>query len=182
VLLSCPCSLSVAGIFTQSFIGHQQLLQAKRETRVAAMRDYASACYRDAGSTSDLANLPIHLLNLGLQPGLSDKERVEKARQMEAELTERMHKTASDLAAQAEIVNALFQTKVDPIGVFVEDVPPEFKFLPGEVDPKKLLERLKQEKNPVDALFKYAPLLGRQAHTLSDYCRDGVQALSKEID
>jgi len=83
---------------------------------------------------------------------------------------------------QAEIVNALFQTKVDPIGVVMKDVPPEFNILPGEVDPEKLMERLKQEKNPIDSLFKYAPLLGRQATALSDYCHDSVQTLSKEID
>jgi hypothetical protein len=101
---------------------------------------------------------------------------------MEAELTEHVHKTASDLAAQAEIVNALFQTQVDPVGVVMKDVPPEFNVNPGEVDPKKVIERLKQEKNPIDALFKYAPHLGRQAKVLSCYCQDSVQALSKEID
>lgn len=177
-----PALTFLAGILTQSFIGHQQLLHAKRETRVAAMRDYASACYHDASSFSDLANLPLHIVNLGVQPGLSDKERAEKARQMEAELTERVHKTASDLAAQAEIGNALFQTQVDPVGVVMKDVPPEFNALPGEIDPKKLMERWKQEKNPIDALFKDAPLLGRQSNILSNYCRDSVQALSKEID
>jgi hypothetical protein len=101
---------------------------------------------------------------------------------MVAELTEHVHKTASDLAAQAEIVNALFQTEVDPVGVVMKNVPPEFNALPGEVDAEKLMETWKQEKNPIGALFKYAPLLGRQSNILSNYCRDSVQALSKEID
>ena len=81
---------------------------------------------------------------------------------------------------QAEVVNALFETKVDPIGVVMKDVPPEFNALPGEVDPDKVIARMQQD--PLVELKKNAALLGRQSKTLSDYCQDSVQALSKEID
>lgn len=40
----------IGTLVTQWFIGHQELLHAKRETRVAALRDYTSACYSDAVS------------------------------------------------------------------------------------------------------------------------------------
>jgi hypothetical protein len=180
-----PVFTFVAGIgsalLTQSFIGHQQLLQAKRETRVAVLRDYTSACYRDAGSLSDIANLPLHLASLREQPGFSKKKEYQMY-QMDAELRDRMHKTANDLAVQAEVVNALFQTKVDPVGVVMKDVPPEFNALPGEVDVQKMMDRLKQEQDPLATLAKYASLLGRQSKALSDYCQNSVQALSKEVD
>src|SRR5260221_10374915 len=75
-----PVLTFLAGIGIQWFIGQQQLLHAKRETRVAGMRDYASACYHDAGSFFYLPNLPPHLVNLCLQPGLRDKEKVGETR------------------------------------------------------------------------------------------------------
>src|SRR5260221_12086462 len=78
-----PVLTFLAGIGIQWFIGQQQLLHAKRETRVAGRRDYASACYHDAGSFFDFANLPLLLLNLGLLPGLNGKKKVEKERKVE---------------------------------------------------------------------------------------------------
>lgn len=179
-----PLLTFLAGIgstlFTQSFIGHQQLLHAKRETRVAVLRDYTAACYGDAVQLSELANLPVHFEAIWKQPDLSPKERTQQMIRMDWESVEHGHKAMADLAVQAEIVNALFETKVDPIGIVNRDMPPEFNVMPGEVNPEKLMERIKED--PLAVLKRYAPLLGRQSKALSDYCQESVQALSKEID
>jgi hypothetical protein len=167
-------------LFTQAFVGHQQLLHAKRETRVAVLRDYVAACNSDAIQFSELANLPLHFRAIWDETSLTPNQRREQILKMNWESIQHQHKTAIDLAVQAEVVNALFETKVDPIRIVMKDVPPEFRALPGETEPDKWMERFKGD--PLAMLNKYAPVLGRQSVVLSNYCRDSVQELSREID
>jgi hypothetical protein len=167
-------------LLTQSFVGEQQLAHAKRETRVATMRDYASACFHDSVSISNLATLPLQLAALERNPVLSDKDRMQKAIALYDEALNRAHESATDLAVKTEIVNALFETKVDPVAVELKDLPPEFDMIPGQVDANKLIESIQGD--PIATLKKGAVLLGKESVALSGYCRDSIQALSKEID
>ena len=171
----------IAGtLLTQAFVGHQQLLHAKRETRVAVLRDYTMACNSDAVQFSELANLPLHFRAIWEETHLSPDQRREQMMKMNWESIQHQHKTTIDLAVQAEVVNALFETKVDPVGIVMKDVPPEFRVMPGETDPEKLMEKLKGD--PLIMLNKYAPVLGRQSTVLSDYCKESVHALPMEIE
>lgn len=174
------CAGIASILITQAVAGRQQLAQARRENRVTALRDYASACSRTAVSLAQAANLPIHLAPISQNPAASPEKQLERIYRLYDEANTAWRQHTADLVVQADVVNALFRVKVDPIGATAKHTPPEFRVLPGEIDVEQLEKRFRED--PLVFLKRYSPILGRQARELSSYCQASVQALSKEIE
>ncbi len=179
-----PVLSFVAGVvtmlITQAVASRQQLAQARRENRVTALRDYASACNRTAVSIAQLANVPLHLAGIAEDPFASREKQLERMYRLYDDALTVWRQNLADLAVQTGLVNALFQAKVDPIGATMKDVPPEFDVLPGEIDRDKLMKRMRED--PLVFLKRNSAMLGRDGADLSSYCKASVQALSKEIE
>jgi len=167
-------------LVTQAVASREQLAHTRRENRVAALRDYALACKSTAVSYAQIANLPLHFGAIEIDSNTSSEKQTERMFQLYDEATTAWRRNFAQLAVQTDIVNALFRTKVDPFVINPNNLPPEFNALPGGFDVDKLMKGVKED--PLAVIKKYSPVLGREAHDLSSYCSESVQALSKEVE